>query len=335
MPRPEAFEHLPTAARPQRPPPYALRDEESPVRRIASALLIAAAVAASLAACSSNEAGPSASSCHAPASGSASDAVSASGPIGKKPTVSVPSPLRTSHTEVSVLHAGSGRVLTDGSPAVIEYTIVSGATGKVEGTSGYKGQTTPIAVDSKNAGAIGRALNCSRVGDRLAIVTTAAAVSGTGATGSGNQSAVVVIADITDGFPSRATGTPQVADDGMPTVVLAPDGAPGISVPSSPAPTTNSYHLLRKGRGPAITTKDTAVIKYTAVTWEADSTVSGSTWTDGSGALSVPLNGSGQVPTQIRAAIVGHQVGDQVLAIIPSGGTTYAYVFDILGVMPH
>lgn len=305
------------------------------MRRTASALLLAAALVGSLAACSSNDAGPSPSSCHAPTSGSASDAVSASGPIGSKPHVSVPSPLRTSRTEVTVLHQGSGRVLTDGSPAVIEYTIVNGATGTVEGTSGYKGQTTPITVDSKNAGAIGRALNCSRVGDRLAIVTTAAAVSGTGTKTSGNQSAVVVVADITGGFPSRATGTPQIANDGMPTVVLAPSGAPGISVPSSAAPTSNSYHLLRKGHGHAITTKDTAVIKYTAVTWEPDSSVTGSTWTDGSGALSVPLNGSGQVPAAIRAAIVGHQVGDQVLAIIASGGTTYAYVFDILGVMPH
>jgi peptidylprolyl isomerase len=248
--------------------------------------------------------------------------------------VSVPSPLKTTHTEVSVLKHGTGRVLTDGSPAVIEYTVVDGTTGKVVQTSGYKGQTSPITVDSKNAAALGKALNCSRVGERLAVVMTQGALSGGSATTKKATAAAVVIVDVTDGFASRATGRPQLAADGMPAVVLAPSGAPGITVPSTDAPKKDSYHLLRKGSGAELTTKDTAVVKYTAVTWQSDSSVAGSSWTDGSGAVTVGLGSKSQVPAAIRDALVGHRAGDQVLAIINQSGSTYAYVFDVLGAMP-
>jgi hypothetical protein len=306
------------------------------VRRTIPALLVTAGLVATLTACATSNDGPSASSCTSPASGTASQSVSASGAIGKEPKVSVPSPLRTNRTETTVLHQGTGRVLTNGSPAVIEYTVLDGATGKVVQTSGYKGQTSPITVDSKNAGALGKALNCSRVGDRLSVVLPKSALSsGSSKPLKKAEAADVVIIDVTDGFMSRANGTPQLAADHMPAVVLAPSGAPGITVPSSAAPKTEQIHLLRKGSGQTLTNADTAVVKYTAVTWESDSSVAGSSWTDGSGAVTVALAKSGQTPSQIREALVGHKVGDQVLAIIPSGGTTYAYVFDIVGAMPR
>jgi peptidylprolyl isomerase len=304
--------------------------------RTIPALLVTVGLVASLTACASGTA--SASGCDTPSAGSASESVTASGKLGSKPTVDVPAKLTTDRTQVSVLTQGTGRVLTDGSPAVIEYTVVDGATGKTVQTSGYKGSTSPVTVGSKNAGALGQALECARVGDRLSIVMTKKALQGGAATTKTQQSAAVVIADVVDGFPSRATGTPQLAADHMPAVVLAPNGAPGITVPSSAAPKTDQYHLLRRGGGQTITSKDTAVVKYTAVTWgsdDADSSVAGSSWTDGSGAVTVPLAKGGQIQAGIRNALVGRRVGDQVLAIVSQSGTTYAYVFDLLGVMPR
>jgi len=117
-------------------------------------------------------------------------------------------------------------------------------------------------------------------------------------------------------------------------VVLAPSGAPGITIPSWSAPKSNETHLLRKGDGRELTAKDTAVIKYTAVTWGADPSVAGSSWTDGSGAQAIPLT-KGQVDEGVRTAIVGHHVGDQVLAIVNQQGTAYAYVIDVLGAISN
>jgi peptidylprolyl isomerase len=58
--------------------------------------------------------------------------------------------------------------------------------------------------------------------------------------------------------------------------------------------------------------------------------VAGSSWTDGSGAQTVPLT-KGQVQEGVRNAIVGHRVGDQVLTIVHQQGAAYAYVIDVLG----
>ncbi|MFZ7088749.1 hypothetical protein [Curtobacterium sp. RRHDQ10] len=301
--------------------------------RTIPALLVTVGLVASLTACASGSA--SAGGCVAPTPGAASEAVSASGKLGSKPKVSVPSPLTTNRTQVSVLEQGGGRVLTDGSPAVIEYSVYDGATGKSVQTSGYSGTTAPVTVGSKNAGALGKALECARVGDRLSIVITKQALQSGSSTSGRQQDAAVIVADVVDGFASRATGHPLIGPDDMPAVVLAPNGAPGITVPSTAAPKQDSTHLLRKGSGRELTRADTAVVKYTAVNWGANSTVAGSSWTDGSGSVTVPLAKGGQISSAITGALVGTQVGDQVLAIITQQGTTYAYVFDVLGTMPR
>ncbi|PCN47158.1 hypothetical protein Csp2054_13600 [Curtobacterium sp. 'Ferrero'] len=309
------------------------------LHRTIPALLVTIGLAASLTACAASGAGSAPSSCPQP--GAASRAVTASGAFGKEPEVNVPDGLTTSGTQVSVLRQGSGREIGDGTPALIEYTLVDGSTGKVAQTSGYSGQTAPITAGASNYGALGKALECAHVGDRLAVALPKSALSSSGTdTGSSSSSsgkaedAVVAVIDVERAFDSRATGTPQLAGDGMPAVVLAPSGAPGITIPSWSAPKSDELHLLRKGDGTKLTAKDTAVIKYTAVTWAADPSVTGSSWTDGSGAQTVPL-AKGQIIDGVRNAILGHRVGDQVLAVVHNQGSTDVYVVDILGVMPR
>ncbi|MBF4614899.1 FKBP-type peptidyl-prolyl cis-trans isomerase [Curtobacterium sp. VKM Ac-1376] len=305
--------------------------------RTIPALLVTIGLAASLTACASNGAGTTPSSCGAP--GAASEAVTATGTFGSEPKISVPKGLTTKGTQVSVLTQGNGRAIDDGTPVLVEYTLVDGSTGEVAQTSGYSGQTAPITAGASNYGALGASLECAHVGDRLAVALPKSALSSSadGTTGSGSSSktedAVIAVIDVKRAFDARATGTPQLAGDRMPAVVLAPSGAPGITIPSWSAPESNETHLLRKGDGRALTAKDTAVIKYTAVTWGADSSVAGSSWTDGSGAQTVPL-AKGQIDEGVRNAIVGHRVGDQVLAVVNQQGTAYAYVIDVLGSIP-
>lgn len=304
--------------------------------RTIPALLVTIGLAAALTGCAANGAGTTPSSCPAP--GAASQAVTATGAFGKEPKVSVPGGLTTKGTQVSVLRDGDGRQVEDGTPVLIEYTLVDGATGQVAQTSGYSGTTAPITAGASNYGALGAAVECAHVGDRLAVALPKSALSAsaggdTGSTSKKTEDAVVAVIDVKRAFDARATGTPQLAGDKMPAVVLAPSGAPGITIPSWKAPTSDETHLLRKGSGAQLSAKDTALIKYTAVTWGADGTdasVAGSSWTDGSGAQTVPL-AEGQVQEGVRKAIVGHRVGDQVLAIVHQQGTAYAYVIDVLG----
>lgn len=299
--------------------------------RTIPALLVTIGLAVSLTACASNGAGTTPSSCAAP--GSASEAVTATGKFGSEPKITVPKGLTTKGTQVSVLTQGTGRAIDDGTPVLVEYTLVDGATGEVAQTSGYSGQTAPITAGASNYGALGASLQCAHVGDRLAVALPKSALSSTGGSSSSSEKtedAVIAVIDVKRAFDARATGTPQLAGDKMPAVVLAPSGAPGITIPSWSAPKSNETHLLRKGDGRELTAKDTAVIKYTAVTWGADPSVAGSSWTDGSGAQAIPLT-KGQIDEGVRNAIVGHRVGDQVLAVVNQQGTAYAYVIDVLG----
>ncbi len=307
------------------------------LHRTIPALLVTLGLAATLTACSASGAGTTPSSCARP--GAASEAVTATGSFGKEPKVSVPTGLTTKGTQVSVIKQGTGREVEDGTPVLIEYTVVDGATGQVAQTSGYSGQTAPITAGASNFGALGEAVECAHVGDRLAVALPKSALSSSsGAAGSSSSSktedAVIAVIDVKRAFDARATGTPQLAGDRMPAVVLAPSGAPGITIPSWDAPKSDETHLLRKGDGTKLTAKDTAVIKYTAVTWSTDPSVTGSNWTDGSGAATVPL-AKGQIVDGVREAILGHRVGDQVLAIVHGQGGTDAYVIDVLGVMPR
>ncbi|MGN8048701.1 hypothetical protein ACTJKO_03360 [Curtobacterium sp. 22159] len=301
--------------------------------RTIPALLVTIGLAAALTGCAASGAGTTPSSCAAP--GAASEAVTATGAFGKEPKVTVPSGLTTKGTQVSVLKQGEGREIEDGTPVLIEYTLVDGATGEVAQSSGYSGQTAPITAGADNYGALGASLECAHVGDRLAVALPKSALSSstTSTSSSKTEDAVVAVIDVKRAFDARATGTPQLAGDKMPAVVLAPSGAPGITIPSWNAPSSDETHLLRKGHGAELSAKDTALIKFTAVTWGArgaDASVAGSSWTDGSGAQTVPL-AEGKVQEGVRKAILGHRVGDQVLAIVHQQGTAYAYVIDVLG----
>lgn len=305
--------------------------------RAIPALVVTIGLLASLTACATPGAG-TAGTC-AP-SGAASESVTAKGAFGSEPKVNVPAGLTVRGTQVSVLRQGEGRTIGDGTPVLLEYTLVDGATGAVAQTTGYTGSTAPLTAGSTNGGALGKALECSRVGDRLAVVMPKSALSGTadsGSTSSKAEDSAVFVIDVKRAFDARASGTPQLAGDGMPAVVLAPNGAPGITIPSWSAPKENVQHLLRKGDGATLTAKDTVVVKYTAVSWgssTADSAVVGSSWTDGSGAQPLPL-AKGQIAEGIRKALLGRHVGDQVLAIDHEQGAASAYVIDVLGVMPR
>lgn len=317
--------------------PVQHRTERGSVRTI-PALLVTIGLAASLTGCAASGAGSAPSACPAP--GAASAAVTATGAFGKEPRVSVPAGLTTKGTQVSVLRSGDGRQVEEGMPVLVEYTLVDGATGQVAQTSGYSGQTAPITVGAANFGPLGTALECAHVGDRLAVALPKSGLSGSATSTSGTseetEDAVVAVMDVKQAFDARATGTPQLAGDGMPAVVLAPSGAPGITIPSWSAPKDDALHLLRKGSGAELTAKDTAVVKYTAVSWagsNGDSSVVASNWTDGSGAQAFPL-AKGQLIDGVRNAILGHRVGDQVLAIVHQQDGTTAYVIDVLGKMP-
>ncbi|QHO71156.1 hypothetical protein BHD05_11340 [Marisediminicola antarctica] len=265
-------------------------------------------------------------------SGSASATVDAPGDFGSAPEVRFPTPLITTTIERTELIAGDGERLKPGQPVFLEATILNGTDATVLQQTAYAPEGGSLFTIGDTAlPALGTGLECTTEGSRVAIVASAEDSAASDSPPATSDSVVFVV-DVVRAFPARANGTVQLAVAGMPSVVTAPDGTPGITIPSEPAPTEARESLLRLGDGDEIVAGDQVVAKLTAVDWEGESVVQ-STWETGSAAI-VDLAGD-SVSEGLKEAITGKTVGSQVLAIVPpaagADGATLIYVIDILG----
>lgn len=307
-------------------------------------LLAVAALAFSLAACSSTT---GANGCTPTAAGTSSDKVKVSGDFGKTPTVSFSKGLSTKKTERTVVTDGKGTEAKANSVVGVDYTIYDGASGKkLDQTKYAKGSTASFQLKSPLLPGIVKGLTCSSVGTRVvAVVPPADAFGSTGSTGLGVKAtdSLVLVFDVQKitAAPKvlpKANGAQQKAEAGYPTVVLAANGAPTITVPKTPAPTTLMITDLKKGSGTIVKAGDTVTVHYTGVIWNTG-VVFDSSWANGA-PVSFPTTG---VIPGFTKALVGQKVGSQVIAVIPpadgygtagkgtiTGTDTLVFVIDIL-----
>jgi FKBP-type peptidyl-prolyl cis-trans isomerase len=308
------------------------------VPRLAGGLIAVALTAAGLTGC----AGAGGGGCTPEASsGQAAQAVSASGT--PKPTVRFPTPQHSSSTQVTTIRPGTGDPIRASQEIVADFTIMNATTGKVITTTPYTttAKAATFVVDAVPVKGLRKALVCSRVGERLAAVIPPsegyAAANRPSNLGAGDS--IVVVADIRRAYLARANGVNQVMAGGLPAVVLAPDGRPGITVPKTTPPKKLVVANLKKGSGAVLKASDTAVVHYTGVLWNTGK-VFDSSWQSGTPAA-IPLS---QVVKGFRTALVGQRVGSQVLAILPPSegygkagqgqipaNSTLVFVIDILG----
>ena len=294
------------------------------------ALVVAASVLAALTACAPGQA---ADGCESTVTGgSASATVDAPGDFGTAPEVSFPTPLITKSIERTELIVGEGEPLEYGQPVILEATILNGTDAAVLQQTAYAPEGGSLfTIGDTGLPALGAGLGCTTEGSRVAIVASAEDSAANDSPPATSDSIVYVV-DVVRAFPARADGTAQLAVAGMPSVVTAPDGTPGITIPSEPAPTEARVALLRLGDGDEIREGDQVVAKLTAVDWDDESVVQ-STWPTGSAAI-VDLAGD-SVSDGLKDAITGQTIGSQVLAVIPpeegTDGATLIYVVDILG----
>ncbi|MEO6505131.1 MAG: FKBP-type peptidyl-prolyl cis-trans isomerase [Terrimesophilobacter sp.] len=313
--------------------------------RKTAALLVAFGMLAALTACSGTA---SAQGCDSPiTSGGASSVVTAAGELGSQPKVEFPTPVVTQKTQRTQLLPGDGPALQTGEPALVELTLLNGATGAVLTQTAYDGiGGSLITVGPSSFPSLSRGLKCATVGSRVAIVGSAKDTHNGQASegqGIGADDSFVFVVDILKAFPAKADGNGQVPEVGLPAVVLAPNGAPGITVPHSSAPNELKVALLQTGDGTKVADSDYVVLKYTAIAW-ADGAVVDSTWKDGPAVVKEMVK-SDTVPEGLVKGLVGKRTGSQVLLVIPpklAQGVTSAptdatlvYVVDILGIIPH
>ncbi|WP_253259017.1 FKBP-type peptidyl-prolyl cis-trans isomerase [Subtercola boreus] len=297
----------------------------------------AAAVALTLAGCASSAAPTatsSAAACTPTAAGTTSDAVTATGDLDTLPTTTFTAPLTATATERTVTTVGTGAEVTEGSLATIDFTLYNGTSGKqLFTTTDAEIGSQKVTVDQTQfLPGIVKAVQCSTVGSRIVAVVPPAdawSTNGNSTLGVAATDTVVFVIDVKDvteapaattaptpttdpNMPTRATGADQPAPAGFPTVTLADDGTPTVTIPSTPAPTTLQMATLKLGTGAVVGDGDTVTVQYQGVNWTTGA-VFDESWTKG-GPTSFATN---KVIKGFGAALVGATVGSQVIVVIP------------------
>ncbi|MFT3798579.1 FKBP-type peptidyl-prolyl cis-trans isomerase [Microbacterium sp.] len=270
----------------------------------------------------------------AAASGPVSEAVTVTGDVGTAPTVSFDTPIAADGLtlERTVTVEGTGPELTAGDFVGFAYSIYDGTTGELLEQAGYEqGTMLPQQISADSGGTL---FGCATVGSRL----TAAL-----ATSDETTPTAVYVIDVLSIVPTAAWGEPQEPVAGMPTVTLADDGTPTISIDTSATPPAETeVATLKKGDGYTVADGDYVLIQFRGARWSTGELFDGGdTWDGGT-----PYSGqtSGFV-AGFSKALVGQTVGSQVLVVIPPAdgygegeinttdltGETLVFVIDILG----
>lgn len=288
-----------------------------------------------------------ASSCPTPTDSSIASVVDATGDFGSAPTVSVRSPFVPQQAGTQTLISGDGqRITSEKQLALVDVTVLDAATGEqlVATPYGDEATATPLPRLTQAIPSIAPLLDCVAEGSRVAVAIPGSDLGAQGAQALGvnEGDGAVFVFDVRKVFLPAADGADQYnADSGMPSVVRAPDGQPGIVIPAGDAPTEERSQTIKKGDGDVVTADSSVVIHVQGVAWGAKTTFA-STWKNGSpGQATVSA-----LPPALASAIEGQTVGSQVLVVVPAdqaqadqqalqapAGTALAYVVDILGVV--
>lgn len=306
------------------------------MRRLTPALAVAALVVAGLAACA-----PVATiaGCGDFASGEASSIVDATGKVGSEPDVEFPTPLISDGDEVTELVHGDGRQVRPGDYAGIGLSVFLGTDGQSVQTVGYD-EFVPLRSDAESS--LSKALSCATVGSRFVLTTTPDAGFGEGTAervGLADDATMVVVIDVRTAYLGKADGLNQLQKPGLPSVVTAVDGQPGIVLPGSDAPTVETDFLVKSGAGRLVDDGDQVFVEVAQFGWGDEATVTDSTWDEGNTPKLVDAgagdpDGESQAPAYAKY-LEGLKIGSQLMVVVPSesGGEAQVYVIDLLGIV--
>lgn len=325
--------------------------------KISRLLIPAAAVALLLTGCTTGstvEGGADApDDCLAP--GAASKSVKVSGEFGEELTLESKTPLEATELERSVLIKGESGVPEPEQNVHISLNFFNGTNGEL--IEFAPTSPAPFVEGQLNEWAY-EAIRCAAVGQRVAMAMPASVAFAGGdpsSAGLTETDAVVAVLDVSEygekvqappaapDLLEKATGEPQAAPDGFPTVELAENGEPTITIPEGLTPPESlEIATLIKGDGDVVQDGDQVWVHYRGIIWRTGEEFD-SSWSRG-GPIDFNTNG---VIGGFQKALVGQTVGSQVISVVPAedggygaaqlegmgheGDDVMVFVLDILG----
>ncbi|MFF1877684.1 FKBP-type peptidyl-prolyl cis-trans isomerase [Leifsonia sp. NPDC058230] len=289
-------------------------------------VLAAGLVVAALAACSSGA--PTATptpttsaaslKCENVKPGSVSDSVKVASSFGADPKATFTAPLKSTKLERTVISKGDGEEVKGGDSIDIALAAYNGTTGEsIAASAGFDGQPAQTVKVDANAFVPGivRGVECLPLKSRIAIAGPAKDMFGNVDLTQfklKDTDTVVFVMDTVSKAITKANGVSVAPTAGFPTVKLASDGAPTITIPKADPPTETKIALLKQGDGEVVQPGDTVTVQYTGVLWRNGKAFD-SSWASGAPAS---FQTTGVVPG-FKKALEGQKVGSQVIAIVP------------------
>lgn len=307
----------------------------------------AAAAVAALALLLSGCGGPAATPTAATTTASDLAAISVTGGVGIKPSLSAPTPFAVKETGTKVLTKGGGAVVAQGQRVTVDYAGYNGTDGK-QFDSSFGGKARSFILDpNQTLPGLVKGVVGSTIGSRLLLAIPpddAYGTQGQAAAGIGPTDTILVVVDVKSAKTvlKRAAGTAVAPKAGLPAVKLSASGKPTITVPAGKPPTTLVVQPLITGTGAKVAKGQDITVHYTGVIWPGGKQFD-SSW-DGGQPATFGI-GQGQVIAGWDEGLVGQPVGSQILLVIPpdkgygaegrpdggiKGTDTLVFVVDIL-----
>ena len=276
--------------------------------------------------------------------GDAVDQIAVEGAFGEEPTTTFPTPLSGTGIETKVIIAGNGGKIVGNQRVALHFTGYNASTGKQFQGSEF-GTENYIIQDLLVDGLPNfcDALTGVEVGSRVAVLLDAENAhqgQGVESLDIGAEDAIIFVFDVVNAYLQRASGEAKSPEAGLPTVILAPNGQPGIQIPVGDAPTEFKRSVLIEGAGEEVAIGDTVVVHYSGWTWEGAQF--DSSW-ESLAPASFQVSAESVIQGFVQS-LEGVKVGSQVVAVIPPelgygdtaqgsipAGSTLIFVIDVLG----
>jgi peptidylprolyl isomerase len=306
------------------------------------ALVLAAALALAAAACGDEE----------PLRATGTDSAEEEEPLAdieverepsEKPTLTFDQPYEVDETTVRTIEEGDGEPIEDGAVISFDFLLVNGRDGTELSTS-YGSQPAELTFEESLMAGIYKGLDGVPAGS--IVLVAIAPDDGLGedpSQGVLDTDTLLLYVEVhTVVVPlERAEGTAVEPVPGLPTVELADNGEPTITMPDGDPPAELVAQSLIEGEGDVVEAGQAITVHYTGALY-SDGSVFDSSWE--SGAPHTFDIGTGAVIPGWDEGLVGKPVGSQVLLVVPPDmgypdgsadgsipkGATIVFVVDIL-----
>lgn len=220
---------------------------------------------------------------------------------------------------------GVGPVITDTAVASLSLGV-SGASGEqiaplspiVTNPSGESAPIKVAALLDQGFAPLSEITRCARAGETLTaqipLVDFPAVQQIVPANAQHETVEVTIVVDRV--YHSSATGRVVPPQSGIPAVVTAPDGRPGVTMPESAAPTSRQAATTIAGFGPQVGPGHLVTMQVSVFAWDSGRQLV-STWEQRGPALQLPV-GSDDGFFGVTEQLIGVKVGSQRVVIVPA-----------------